>query len=81
MDDEEEAAKAFWGTCHRRSHEFQSQFNGIDFVESRLIASNARITLGRRWRIEAELENWKLTAFCHVVSKGPSACYNVVMNI
>ena len=34
MDDEEEAAKVFWGTCHGRSHEFQSQLNGIDFVEA-----------------------------------------------
>ena len=34
MDDEEEAAKVFWGTCHGRSHEFQSQLDSIDFVEA-----------------------------------------------
>ena len=47
MDDEEEAAKVFWGTCHGRSHEFQSQFDGIDLVEA-LNSQTILVTMNKR---------------------------------
>ena len=59
MDDEEEAAKVFWGTCHGRSHKFQSQLDGIDFVEV-LNSQTILVTMNKRmYRLRNDMIHFK----------------------
>ena len=55
MDEEEEAAKVYWGTCqcHGRSHEFQSQLDGRGIIA----ASNSQSILVTKNKCMYRLRN------------------------